>query len=72
MVVHHDAAKGTNKLDVARQELREQIVAREEVTHSLEGARVMIPMLETQLEWIAQGEPLSRTDDQRQEVERQF
>jgi hypothetical protein len=33
---------------------------------------VMTPMLEAQLEWIAQGEPLSRTDDQRHEVERQL
>ena len=71
-MVQHDDASGTNKLDAARQELQEQIVAREQVKRSLEEARVMIPMLETQLEWIAQGEPLSRTDDQRHEVERQL
>ena len=71
-MVHHDDARGTNKLDAARQEPQEQIVAREQVKRSLDEARVMIPMLETQLEWIAQGEPLSRTDDQRHEVERQL
>ena len=32
----------------------------------------MIPTFESQLAWIAQGEPLSRTDDQRHEVERQL
>ena len=60
------------KRDAARTELREQIVAREQVEHSLEEARVMFPMLETQLECIAQGEPFSRTDDQRHELERQW
>jgi hypothetical protein len=48
-VVHHDDASGTNKLDAARQELQEQIVAREQMKRSLEEARVMIPMLEAQL-----------------------
>jgi hypothetical protein len=71
-VVHHDDASGTNKLDAARQELQEQIVAREQMKRSLEEARVMIPMLEAQLELIAQGEPLSRSNDQRHEVERQL
>ena len=56
-------------LDAARQKPQEQIVVREQVKRSLEGARVMIPMLETQLQWIAQGEPLSQTDDQRHKVE---
>ena len=71
-VVHHDDGDGTNKLDAARQALREQIAAREQAERGLDEARATIQTLETQLayERIAREEALKRADDERQQFER--
>jgi hypothetical protein len=73
-VVHHDEAGGTNKLEAARQALREQIAAREQAEQQLAEAHVTIEALETQLahERIAKEEALSRAEVQRQELEGQL
>ena len=47
IVVHYDGTNGTNKPDSARLELREQIVAREQVERSLEEGQTMIQTPET-------------------------
>lgn len=73
-VVHHDDGAGTNKLDAARQALREQIAARERTERGLEEARLTIQTLETQLahERMARDEAVRRVEDERQAVERQL
>ena len=73
-VVHNDDGAGTNKLDAARQAVRVQIVAREQVERLLEEARSAIQTLETQLahERIAKEEAIRRISDQRQQAEQQL
>jgi hypothetical protein len=69
-VIHSDDQGGTNKLEAARQTLREQIAAREQAEQQLAEAQATIQALETQLahERIAKEEALRRADIQRQEV----
>ena len=71
-VVHHDDHGTTNKLEAARQALKEQIDARERAEQQLAEAQVAIQTLETQLahERISKDEALSRAEAQCQEVER--
>ena len=73
-VIHHDDSSGTNKLEAARQALREQVAAREHVERQLAETQAVIQTLETQLghERIAKDEALRRTEDRRQQVERQL
>jgi DNA repair exonuclease SbcCD ATPase subunit len=73
-VVHHDDHGTTNKLEAARQALREQSAARERAEQHLAKAQATIQALETQLahERIAREEALSRAEMQRQELERQL
>jgi hypothetical protein len=73
-VVHHDDGAGTNMLDAARQALREQIAAREQVEQLLQEARATIQALETKLahERIATEEMVRRLGDERQVVARQL
>jgi hypothetical protein len=68
-VVHHDDGGGTNKLDAARQALREQIAAREQVEQLLQEARATIQTLETELEHerIAREERVTRIERQLEE-----
>jgi hypothetical protein len=73
-VIHHDDQSGTNKLEAARQALREQIAAREQAEQQLAEAQATIQALETQLahERIAKDEALNRAEAQRQDVERRL
>jgi hypothetical protein len=50
-VVHrdHDDGAGINRIDAARQALREQVAAREQAEHLLQEARMTIQTLETKL-----------------------
>ena len=67
-VVHrdHDDRAGINRIDAARQALREQVVARERAEHLLQDARATIQMLETKLahERIGKDEALQRLEDE--------
>jgi hypothetical protein len=67
-VVHreHDDGAGTNRIDAARQALREQVAAREQAEHLLQEARATIQTLETKLahERIAKDEALRRLEDE--------
>jgi hypothetical protein len=71
-VVHHEDQGGTNKLESARQALREQTAAREQAEQHLVEAQATIQALETQLahERISKDEALSRAEALRQDVER--
>ena len=62
----HDAGAGINRIDAARQALREQVAAREQVDHLLHEARATIRTLETKLahERIGRDEALRRLEDQ--------
>ena len=73
-VIHHDDPSGANKLETARQALREQIAVREQIERQLAEAQATIQTLETQLghERIAKAEALRRAEDQRLEVEQQL
>jgi hypothetical protein len=73
-VLHHDDGAGTNKLDAARQSLREQIAAREQTKRFLEEARVTVKDLQTKLahERIAAEEAVRRAEDEQQAIERQL
>jgi hypothetical protein len=73
-VIHSDDQGGTNKLEAARQTLREQIAAREQAEQQLAEAQATIQALETQLahERIAKEEALNRAEIQRQEVASQL
>jgi hypothetical protein len=73
-VVHHDDHGTTNKLEAARQALKEQIDARENIGRELAEAQMTIQALETQLahERIAKDEALSRAEAQRQDAERRL
>jgi hypothetical protein len=73
-VIHSDDQGGTNKLEAARQTLREQIAAREQAEQQLAEAQATIQALETQLahERIAKEEALNRAEIQRQELESQL
>jgi hypothetical protein len=73
-VIHHDDGAGTNKLEVARQALREQIAAREHAERQLQEALATVQALETQLahERIAREEALKQADDRWQQVGRQL
>jgi hypothetical protein len=73
-VIRHDDQGGTNKLEAARQTLREQIAARERAEQQLAEAQVTIQALETQLAHgrIANEEALRRADIQRQELSGQL
>jgi hypothetical protein len=68
--VHHDDGAGTNKLDAARQALREQTTAREYAEQLLQEARATIQTVETQLahERIAKEEAVRQVEIQRQRV----
>jgi hypothetical protein len=70
-VIHHDDQGGTNKLEAARQALRELSAAREQAEQQLAETQATIQALETQLahERIAKQEALSRAGVQRQELE---
>jgi hypothetical protein len=67
-VVHreHDDGAGTNRIDAARQALREQVAAREQAEHLLQEARVTIQTLETKLahERMGKDEALRRLRDE--------
>jgi hypothetical protein len=69
-LVHHDDGAGTNKLDAARQALREQTTAREHAEQLLQEARATVQTLETQLahERIAKEEAVRQVEDERQRV----
>ena len=67
-VVHrdHDDGAGINRIDAARQALREQVAAREQAEHLLQEARTTIQALETKLahERIGKDEALRRLEDE--------
>jgi hypothetical protein len=69
-LIHHDDGAGTNRLDAARQALREQIAAREQAEQLLQEARTTIETLETKLtrERIAKEEAVREVEDQRRRV----
>jgi hypothetical protein len=72
-VIHRDQddTPGTNKLDVTRQALREQIAAREHAEHLLQEAQATVHDLQTKLahERIARDEAIRRVEHERQLVE---
>jgi hypothetical protein len=72
-VVHrdNDNGAGSNKLDAARQALKEQTAAREQAEQLLQEARATIQDLQTKLahERIARDESLRRLADERQIIE---
>jgi hypothetical protein len=67
-VVHreHDDGAGINRIDAARQALREQVAAREQAEHLLQEARTTIQALETKLahERIGKDAALRRLEDE--------
>jgi hypothetical protein len=72
-IVHrdNDNGPGNNKLDAARQALKEQTAAREQAEQLLQEARATIQDLQTKLahERIARDESLRRLADERQIIE---
>jgi hypothetical protein len=72
-VIHRDQddTPGTNKLDVTRQALREQIAAREHAEHLLQEAQATVHDLQTKLahERIARDEAIRCVEHERQLVE---
>ena len=62
----HDDGAGINRIDAARQALREQVAAREQAEHLLQEARTTIQTLETKLahERIGRDEALRRLEDE--------
>ena len=70
-VIHRadDEGAGTNKLDSARQALREQIAAREHAEQLLQDARATIQDLQTKLahERLAKEDAIRRVQDERQD-----
>ncbi len=70
-VVHHDDSGGTNKLEAARQALREQIETREQIQRQLEEAQTAIQALQTELahERIAREETVRHAEARKAEIE---